>query len=119
MGLQVASGRALPQRTAVLDASELQAGSTSDMESADRARSTVDAEMSSHVRLVCLPTRDIGFAERVDEVMALMPAVNEPAELQDALRDTYPKVIVRPSELEGLRTPTWYVYRDGHFPWPE
>jgi hypothetical protein len=75
--------------------------------------------MSSHVRLVCLPTRDAAFAERVDEVMADMPNVREPAAFQEALRAAYPQVIVRPSVLEGLRTPTWYVYRDGHFPWSD
>lgn len=75
--------------------------------------------MSSHVRLICLPTRDIRFAERVDAVMAKMPEVDDPADFERALRASYPRVIVRPSVLDGLRSPTWYVYRDGHFPWPE
>ena len=74
-------------------------------------------EVSSHVRLVCLPSRDPAFADHVESVMAMMADVDDPAEFQDALRPTYPKVLVRPSELEGLRTPTWYVYRDGTFPW--
>lgn len=73
----------------------------------------------SHVRLVCLPTRDTAFADHVASVAATMAAVEDPAELQAALRPTYPRVIVRPSVLEGLRTPTWYIYRDGSFPWPE
>jgi hypothetical protein len=50
--------------------------------------------------------------------MAAMPDVQDPAKFQTALRAAYPRVLVRPSELEGLRTPTWYVYRDGSFPWP-
>jgi hypothetical protein len=75
--------------------------------------------MSSHVRLVCLPTRDHTFADYVQSVMAAKPDMNDPAELQDALRPTYDAVLVRPSVLEGLRTPTWYVYRDGSFPWPD
>jgi hypothetical protein len=36
-----------------------------------------------------------------------------------ALKPAYPGILVRPSVLEGLRTPTWYVYRDGHFPWSD
>jgi hypothetical protein len=75
--------------------------------------------MSSHVRLVCLPTRDAAFEERAEAVMATMPEVREPGVFEVALREVYPRAIVRPSELEGLRTPTWYVYRDGHFPWPD
>ena len=75
--------------------------------------------MSSHVRLVCLPTRDGAFATRVEEVMAAIPDVTAPEDFEAALRASYPRVIVRPSELAGLRTPTWYVYRDGHFPWDD
>ena len=75
--------------------------------------------VSSHVRVVCLPTRDTAFADHVDAVMAQLPDVTEPAALEGALRPEYPSVIVRPSVLEGLRTPTWYVYRDGSFPWPD
>ena len=75
--------------------------------------------VSSHVRLVCLPTRDFAFADHVRSVMAAMLGVQDPAELQAAVRSTYPNPLVRPSELSGLRTPTWYVYRDGTFPWPE
>ena len=51
--------------------------------------------------------------------MATMPELREPDELQATLRAAYPRALVRPSVLEGLRTPTWYVYRDGSFPWPE
>jgi hypothetical protein len=51
--------------------------------------------------------------------MAKMPEVDDPADFEGALRGSYPRVIVRPSVLDGLRSPTWYVYRDGHFPWPE
>jgi len=78
---------------------------------------SVSDEMSSHVRLVCLPTRDSEFADHVDAVMAGIPDVEDPAEFQTALRVIYPDVLVRASVLEGLRTPTWYVYRDGSFPW--
>jgi hypothetical protein len=51
--------------------------------------------------------------------MATIGDVEDPADLQAALRPTYPSALVRPSVLEGLRTPTWYVYRDGGFPWPD
>jgi hypothetical protein len=75
--------------------------------------------VSSHVRLVCLPTRDTAFADYADSVMGMMGDVEDPAEFQAALRPSYPSVTVRPSVLEGLRTPTWYVYRDGSFPWSD
>jgi hypothetical protein len=75
--------------------------------------------MSSHVRLVCLPTRDIAFSERVRSVLVAMPELDDPGDLQTALRPAYPGVLVRPSVLEGLRTPTWYVYRGGTFPWSD
>jgi hypothetical protein len=51
--------------------------------------------------------------------MGMMGDVEDPAEFQAALRPSYPSVTVRPSVLEGLRTPTWYVYRDGSFPWSD
>jgi len=51
--------------------------------------------------------------------MAAMPELQDPAELQAALRQVNPSVLVRPSVLDGLRTPTWYVYRDGSFPWSD
>jgi hypothetical protein len=68
-------------------------------------------------RLVCVPSRDSHFAARVEAVIAASPELEEPADLQDALRPLYRRVLVRPSELSGLSTPTWYVYREGHFPW--
>ena len=73
---------------------------------------------STRPRLVCLPSRDREFSRHVEAIVAASPEL-APAELQVALRSTYPAVLVRPSELSGLRTPTWYVYRDGSFPWPQ
>jgi hypothetical protein len=70
-------------------------------------------------RLVCLPSWDARFAMRAESVMAAGPEVATPADLEAALRPEYPDVKVRQSELSGLRTPTWYVYRDGNFPWAD
>jgi hypothetical protein len=70
-------------------------------------------------RLVCLPSWDGSFAVHVDALMAANDEIDEPADLEGALRPNYPAVKVRQSELSGLRTPTWYVYRDGTFPWPD
>lgn len=69
-------------------------------------------------RLVCVPSWDDAFADDVRSVVASGVQINGPDDLQDVLRESYPRVIVRTSELEGLRSRTWYVYRDGHFPWP-
>jgi hypothetical protein len=71
------------------------------------------------VRLVCLPSWDGDFATRVGIVMTGDRPPGSPVELETALHPEYPSVKVRASELSGLRTPTWYVYRDGSFPWSE
>ena len=69
-------------------------------------------------RLLCFPSRDVDFAAAAETVMAASPDLYEAAALQTALRPMYPLVLVQPSVLEGaLRSPTWYVYRDGTFPW--
>jgi hypothetical protein len=70
-------------------------------------------------RLVCLPTRDPDFARDVEAVVAVGTDIRSPFELEAALRPRFPFIKVRESELSGLRTPTWYVYRDGHFPWSD
>jgi hypothetical protein len=38
-----------------------------------------------------------------------------PASLQRRLREQHPSAIVRPRELAGEPTETWYVYRDGRW----
>src|SRR3954466_12821535 len=70
-------------------------------------------------RLVCLPSWDDRFVDGGAAVLAAHRGLRDPSEFQAALRPDFPPVIVRASVLEGLRTPTWYVYRDGHFPWPQ
>ena len=67
-------------------------------------------------RLVCLPSWDDDFADDVDALMAVDLPPGSTPELEDALRSAYPSVKVRQSELSGLRTPTWYAYRDGELP---
>jgi hypothetical protein len=42
--------------------------------------------------------------------------LESPGELEDALRPLYPDVSVHRRELEGERTPIWYVYRERTFP---
>src|SRR4051794_7377022 len=84
------------------------------------ARHSVPAmSANARPRLVCLPSRDGDFADRVEDAMATDRAPHSPPELEAALRADYPSVKVRASELEGLRTPVWYVYRDGSFPWSD
>lgn len=74
--------------------------------------------MGSGPRLVCLPSWDGDFSMHVGAVMAASPEIGTPHELETALHPRFPAAKVRESELSGLRTPTWYVYRDGTFPWP-
>lgn len=66
--------------------------------------------------IICLPSWDAAFGGTVDAVMAASPDIDSPPDLELALGPTYPLVKVHESELSGLRTPTWYVYRDGTFP---
>jgi hypothetical protein len=68
-------------------------------------------------RIVSVPSADHGFADAVGVVLAGSPWIDRPAELEDALRPYFAHVQVRQSELSGSGPPTWYVYRDGHFPW--
>ncbi len=49
--------------------------------------------------------------------MAASPDIEAPPELDLALGSTYPPVKVHESELSGLRTPTWFVYRDLRLDW--
>jgi hypothetical protein len=69
-------------------------------------------------RLVCMPAWDGEFATHVEAVLAASPDLETPSALEALVRPSYPAVRIRQSELSGLRTPTWYVYRDGRFPWP-
>ena len=79
-----------------------------------------DVRHIARPRLLCFPSRDVDFAAAADAAMAASPQLDEPAALQIALRPSYPRVLVQPSVLEGaLRSPTWYVYRDGHFAWQD
>jgi hypothetical protein len=70
----------------------------------------------SRPRIVCLPSWDGEFGVAVDALIAARPDIDSPPELEVALGSSYPLVRVHESELSGLRTPTWYVYRDGTFP---
>lgn len=73
--------------------------------------------MGSGPRLVCLPSWDGEFSVHAAGLLAASPEIHTPSELEAALHPRYPGAKVRESELSGLRTPTWYVYRDGSFPW--
>ena len=70
----------------------------------------------SRPRIICLPSWDGAFGAAVDGLMAASPDIESAPQLELALVSMYPAVKVHESELSGLRTPTWYVYRDGTFP---
>jgi len=67
-------------------------------------------------RLICLPSSASGFSDAVQTVMAQNPWVDGPADLEEALRPYFPAVRIRARGLDGEPIPTWYVYRDGHYP---
>jgi len=56
------------------------------------------------------PRRDKEFVALVE---AEGPTAGSPGALEAALRQDYPRAVVRPRQLEGERSEIWYVYRDG------
>ena len=62
--------------------------------------------------LVLNPRRDEAFEAAV---AALMDGATSPSMLQERLRATYPRAVVRARELSSEPMVVWYVYRDGHW----
>jgi hypothetical protein len=58
------------------------------------------------------PISDSTFATDVEA--ALGSGASTPDDLADALRGTYPDILVRRREITG-EAESWYVYRDGHW----
>jgi hypothetical protein len=63
--------------------------------------------------LVLNPPDDDAFRESAEHLIET--GIVEPDELQDCLREQWPRVLVRPRELAGEQAQIWYVYRDGHW----
>jgi hypothetical protein len=59
--------------------------------------------------VVSLPSSDAGFADAVGVVMATSPWIDDPADLEDALRPFFDDIRVRASD--DRRGTTWYVDR--------
>lgn len=64
------------------------------------------------VVLVVNPRTDREFAAVVDR---LAVGADSPRDLQDRLRPTYPRCVVRARSLSFERWSVWYVYREGHW----
>ena len=64
---------------------------------------------------MCVPSSDAVFARAVERALDDV-SITSTHGLEDALRASYPTVLVRPRELSGELLPTWYVYRDRAFP---
>jgi hypothetical protein len=63
--------------------------------------------------LVLNPRYDAEFVAVAEAIVT--NGVDLPGELQERLRETYPKAVVRARELNGEAFTIWYVYRDGHW----
>jgi len=63
--------------------------------------------------LVVNPTYDAPFAGLAHELVA--GGATDAADLELALRSTYPAVVVRARALSGERAVVLYVYRDGRW----
>ena len=61
--------------------------------------------------LVTNPRSDEEFVRLAERLVAA--GTKTPQALQDELRRTYPKALVRRRILDGERQETWYVYREG------
>ncbi len=59
------------------------------------------------------PTDDDEFRSAVS--VAFDPLSHTVVGLQAALRESYPRAVVRPRDLQGDAEVVWYVYRDGHW----
>lgn len=63
--------------------------------------------------LVLNPRRDTDFVTLAEAIVS--KGIDSPGELQERLRQHYPRVVVRARELSGESFTIWYVYRDGHW----
>ena len=63
--------------------------------------------------LVLNPRHDTDFVTFAETIVS--EGVTSPSELQEHLRRTYPRAVVRARELNGETFTIWYVYREGHW----
>ena len=61
--------------------------------------------------LVVNPLSDEVFVAATNQIAG--NGIETATELEQALREQFPRVVVHERLLTGERTPTWYVYRDG------
>jgi hypothetical protein len=69
------------------------------------------SELERGPRIVCIPSSDPEMCGVVAGIYKSIPWIT-PEKLQAALRQVYPKALVRRRELSGEPMPTWYVFRD-------
>jgi hypothetical protein len=70
--------------------------------------------------LHCLPRDDRAF-RACAEALLTSSGSDDPRELQEGLRRSYPKSVVKkqhPLAVLSDAQPIWYVYRDGHYVTP-
>jgi hypothetical protein len=65
------------------------------------------------IHLVINPRNDDELRGRVEGYMAA--GASTPGELEHALREEYPHVVVRSRDLTGEPEIVWYVYREGRW----
>ena len=68
--------------------------------------------MAKRPHLIVNPRDDETFVELVEHLAA---GARTPADLQTALRGSYPAAVVRDRGLSAESIAVWYVYRDGHW----
>jgi hypothetical protein len=71
---------------------------------------------SARPNLIVNPNGDAVFASHVRRLAA---DTDDPGALERALRERYPRVVVRRRELSGEAFEMWYVYREGQWSPPE
>ena len=73
------------------------------------ANGVVDLERGP--RIVCIPSTDPEMCGVVARLYTSIAWVT-PDRLEAALRQIYPRALVRRRELSGEPMPTWYVFRE-------
>ena len=66
--------------------------------------------------LIASPRDDDAFREFAEDLVVNGATAAEALEV--ALRERYPKAVVRARDLAGERVAVWYVYRDGRWTRP-
>lgn len=75
-----------------------------------------ESRIDARIAILCFPAGDTTFASLATGALASSPGGRTPEALANALRATYPSVVVRKQEATAALGfgERWYAFRDGH-----